>query len=80
VKPTPLPEKMRTKVISVVAEGDLVVVAYVHDVKDAKDPRRAIPRRGSICGVSRMAKRTNIGIRRRGCNDFMSAHLTGRAA
>jgi predicted SnoaL-like aldol condensation-catalyzing enzyme len=37
VKPTPLPEKMRTKVISVVAEGDLVVVAYVHDVKDAKD-------------------------------------------
>src|SRR2546428_1140187 len=31
--------------------------------------RRAIPRRGSICGVSRMAKRTNIGIRRRGCND-----------
>jgi len=26
----------------VVAEGDLVVVVYVHDVKDAKDPRRAI--------------------------------------
>src|SRR5467141_5194641 len=41
VKPTPLPEKMRTKVISVVAEGDLVVVAYVHDVKDAKDPSKS---------------------------------------
>src|ERR1051325_1519630 len=29
-------------------------------------PRRATPRRGSICGASRMAKRTSIGIRRRG--------------
>src|SRR5207247_2246286 len=28
-------------------------------------PHRATPRLGSICGVSRMAKRTNIGIRRR---------------
>jgi len=38
VKPTPIPKKMTTKVVSVVAEGDLVVVAYVHDVKEAKDP------------------------------------------
>ncbi len=29
------------------------------------DDRTATPRLGSICGVSRMAKRTNIGIRRR---------------
>ena len=41
VKPTPLPEKMRTKVVSVVAEGDLVVVAYVYDVRDARDPSKS---------------------------------------
>ncbi|HEY6157674.1 MAG TPA: nuclear transport factor 2 family protein [Gemmatimonadales bacterium] len=41
VKPTPLPEKIRTKVVSVVAEGDLVVVAYVQEVKDAKDPSKS---------------------------------------
>src|SRR5689334_21645429 len=41
VKPTPIPEKMRTKVVSVVAEGDLVVVAYVHELKDAKDPSKS---------------------------------------
>jgi predicted SnoaL-like aldol condensation-catalyzing enzyme len=33
VKPTPIPEKMKTKVVSVLAEGDLVVVAYVRDAK-----------------------------------------------
>ncbi len=37
VKPTPIPERMKTKVVSVVAEGDLVVVAYVQEVKDIKD-------------------------------------------
>src|SRR5436309_15200758 len=37
VKPVPLPEKLKTKVVSVVAEGDLVVVAYVRELKDAKD-------------------------------------------
>ena len=37
VKPVPIPRKMNTKVVSVVAEGDLVVVAYVHDLKAAKD-------------------------------------------
>ncbi|PYO65348.1 MAG: hypothetical protein DMD69_17565 [Gemmatimonadetes bacterium] len=37
VKPVPMPEKMKTKVVSVVAEGDLVVVAYVRELKDAKD-------------------------------------------
>ena len=34
VKPMPIPEKMKTKVVSVVAERDLVVVAYVRDVKE----------------------------------------------
>ena len=37
VKPVPIPEKMKTKVVSVVADGDLVVVAYVRELKDAKD-------------------------------------------
>jgi len=41
VKPMPIPEKMTTKVVSVVAEGDLVVVAYVHEVKEAKDPSKS---------------------------------------
>lgn len=40
VKPMPIPEKMKTPVVSVVAEGDLVVVAYVHEIKDSKDPSR----------------------------------------
>src|SRR5438093_1090321 len=37
VMPVPMPQKMNTKVVSVVAEGDLVVVAYVHEAQDAKD-------------------------------------------
>ena len=41
VKPKPIPEKMATKVVSVVAEGDLVVVAFVREVKDAKDPAKS---------------------------------------
>jgi predicted SnoaL-like aldol condensation-catalyzing enzyme len=40
VKPKPIPEKMATKVVSVVAEGDLVVVAFVREMKDAKDPSK----------------------------------------
>jgi predicted SnoaL-like aldol condensation-catalyzing enzyme len=39
-KPTPIPEKMRTKIVSVVAEGDLVTVAYVREAKDPKDPSK----------------------------------------
>src|SRR6267154_551226 len=35
VKSVPIPENMKTKVVSVVAEGDLVVVAYVREMKDA---------------------------------------------
>ena len=41
VKPTPIPEKMTTKVVSVTAEGDLVVVAYVREMKDPKDPSKS---------------------------------------
>ena len=41
VKPTPLPDKMKTKVVSVVAEGDFVVVAYIQDVKAARDSAKS---------------------------------------
>ena len=37
VRPVSIPEKMKTKVVSVTAEGDLVVVAYVRELKDARD-------------------------------------------
>ena len=37
VKATPIPEKMKSKVVSVVAEGDLVIVAFVHEHKQPKD-------------------------------------------
>jgi predicted SnoaL-like aldol condensation-catalyzing enzyme len=40
VKPRPIPEKTSTKVVSVVAEGDLVTVATVREVKDPKDPTK----------------------------------------
>lgn len=36
-KPKPIPEKMQSKVVSVVAEGDLVIVSFVREVKDPKD-------------------------------------------
>lgn len=38
VKPTPIAQNMRTKVVAVLAEDDLVLVAYVREVKEAKDP------------------------------------------
>ena len=37
LKPTPIPVKMKTELVSVVAEGDKVIVAYVIPVKDFKD-------------------------------------------
>ena len=39
--PKPVPEKMKTKVVSVTAEGDLVTVATVREVKDANDPTKS---------------------------------------
>jgi len=38
VKPVPIPVRMKSKIVAVVAEGDLVTVAYVREVKDPKDP------------------------------------------
>jgi predicted SnoaL-like aldol condensation-catalyzing enzyme len=40
VQPKPIPDKMATKVVSVTAEGDLVVVAYVREMRDTKDPSK----------------------------------------
>lgn len=36
-KPTPIPAKMKSKIVSVTAEGDRVLVAYVRELKDSKD-------------------------------------------
>lgn len=41
VPATPIPDKMKTKVVSVVAEGDLVVVTFVREMKDARDPSKS---------------------------------------
>ena len=40
VKPQPIPEKTKTPVVSVVAEGDMVVVTRVQVLKDPKDPTK----------------------------------------
>ncbi|SFC24827.1 Predicted SnoaL-like aldol condensation-catalyzing enzyme [Flexibacter flexilis DSM 6793] len=40
VQPSPIPDKMKTKIVSVMAEGDLVSVATVRVEKDAKDPSK----------------------------------------
>lgn len=38
--PTPIPEKMQTKVVAVQAEGDYVTVSFVREMKDPKDPAK----------------------------------------
>jgi predicted SnoaL-like aldol condensation-catalyzing enzyme len=40
-QPVPIPAKMKSKMVSVTAEGDLVVVAYVREMKDPKDPSKS---------------------------------------
>jgi predicted SnoaL-like aldol condensation-catalyzing enzyme len=40
LKPAPIPERMRTQVVSVAAEGDIVTVATPKVLKDPKDPSR----------------------------------------
>ncbi len=40
VKPSPIPEKMQTEIVSVVAEGDIVTVAFPREVTDPKDPTK----------------------------------------
>jgi predicted SnoaL-like aldol condensation-catalyzing enzyme len=37
VQPKPIPEKMATPVVAVLAQGDYVVVVYPRVLKDAKD-------------------------------------------
>jgi len=39
--PSPVPEKIKTPVAFVTAEGDLVTVGYVREVKDEKDPAKS---------------------------------------
>jgi len=39
-KPIPIPERMNSKIVAVLAEGDLVVVSYVRELKDPKDPQK----------------------------------------
>ncbi len=39
-QPTPVPERMKTKVVAVVAEGDMVIVATPRVLKDPKDPSK----------------------------------------
>lgn len=40
VQPKPIPEKMTTAVVSVVAEGDYVIVSFPRVMKDPQDPTR----------------------------------------
>src|SRR5689334_13606373 len=37
-KPQPIPDKMKSKVVAVLAEGDYVTVAFARELKDPKDP------------------------------------------
>jgi predicted SnoaL-like aldol condensation-catalyzing enzyme len=39
-KPKPIPEKMKTKIVAVLAQGDLVIVAYPRGYKDPNDPTK----------------------------------------
>lgn len=40
VKPQPIADKIRMKVVSVVAEGDLVVISSVRKLQDPQDPSK----------------------------------------
>ncbi|MCC7461411.1 MAG: nuclear transport factor 2 family protein [Gammaproteobacteria bacterium] len=41
VQPTPIPARLqKTKVVAVLAEGDLVTVVFVRDMVDARDPTK----------------------------------------
>lgn len=40
LEPSPIPEKIKTPVAFVTAEGDLVTVGYVREIKDEKDPTK----------------------------------------
>ncbi|WP_349436250.1 nuclear transport factor 2 family protein [Pararhizobium sp. A13] len=40
LQPSPIPAKIKTPVAFVTAEGDLVTVGYVREIKDEKDPAK----------------------------------------
>lgn len=40
LEPSPIPEKIKTPVAFVTAEGDLVTVGYVREIKDEKNPAK----------------------------------------
>ena len=40
-KPKPIPEKMTSQIVAVAAEGDLVIVSFVDELKDPKDPSKS---------------------------------------
>lgn len=40
-QPKPIPAKMQTKIVSVLAHGDIVVVAYPREHKNAEDPTKS---------------------------------------
>lgn len=40
-QPAPIPEKIKTPVAFVTAEGDLVTVGYVREIKNEKDPAKS---------------------------------------
>jgi predicted SnoaL-like aldol condensation-catalyzing enzyme len=37
-KPSPIPDKMKTKIVAVIADGDLVIVATPREYQDPKNP------------------------------------------
>lgn len=39
-QPSPVPEKLATKIVSVVADGDYVIVTQPRQMKDSKDPTK----------------------------------------
>jgi predicted SnoaL-like aldol condensation-catalyzing enzyme len=39
-QPSPVPDKLGTKIVSVVAEGDYVIVTQPRQMKDSKDPTK----------------------------------------
>ena len=41
LQPKPIPEKMQTPIVAVLAEGDLVTVVYPRPMKDPKDPAKS---------------------------------------
>ena len=41
LEPKPIPAKMQTPIVAVLAEGDLVTVVYPREMKDPKDPSKS---------------------------------------